>query len=134
MLGHAKLSKTFWDEALMEVAYVINISSSVPLDGDIPQRVWTYKDLQYRHLRIFGCIAYVHVARDQRGKLDPKSQQCIFLGYGDDQFKYRLLHENHTYEWTELPNRKRALRNKWVYKLKSGESGNPLRYKAGIVM
>ena len=29
-------------------------------------------------------------------------------------------HENHTYELTELPKGKRALRNKWVYKLKPG--------------
>ena len=44
------------------------------------------------------------------------------------------LHENHTYELTKLPRGKKALRNKWVYKLKPGESRNPPRYKARIVM
>ena len=44
------------------------------------------------------------------------------------------LHENHTYELTELPKGKRALRNKWVYKLKPGDAGNPPRYKARIVV
>ena len=48
----------------MTEAYVINRSPSVPLYGDIPQRVWS--------------------------KLDPKSRPCIFLGYGDDKFGYRL--------------------------------------------
>ena len=38
------------------------------------------------------------------------------------------LHENHTYELTEVPKDKRALRNKWVYKLKPGDAGNPPRY------
>ena len=36
MLVHARLSKTFWLEALMTTAYVITKSPSIPLDGDIP--------------------------------------------------------------------------------------------------
>ena len=32
MLAHAKLSKTFWAEALMTTTYVINRSPSAPLD------------------------------------------------------------------------------------------------------
>ena len=44
------------------------------------------------------------------------------------------LHENHIYELTELPKGNRALRNKWVYKLKPGDAGNPSRYKARIVV
>ena len=90
MLAHAKLPKTFWAEALMTAAYVINRSPSVPLDNDIPQRVWCGKDVSYRHLRVFGCLAYVHVSKDQRGNLDPKTWPCIFLGYGDNEFNYRL--------------------------------------------
>ena len=37
------------------------------------------------------------------------------------------LHESHTYELTKLPKGKKALRNKWVYKLKSRDGGNPPR-------
>ena len=40
------------------------------------------------------------------------------------------LHENHTYELTELLKGKMALWNKWVYKLKLKDGGNPPRYKA----
>ena len=36
-------------------------------------------------------------------------------------------HENRAYELTELPKRKRALQNKWLYKLKPGDAGNPHR-------
>ena len=32
----------------------------------------------------------MHVAKDKRGKLDPKTQPCIFVGYGDNEFGYRL--------------------------------------------
>ena len=44
--------------------------------------------MPYRHLKLFGCLAYVHVAKDKRVKLDPKSRPCIFLGDGDDEFGY----------------------------------------------
>ena len=49
------------------------------------------------------------------------------------QDKMDSLHENHTYELTELPKGKRALRNKWIYKVKPGDGGNPPRYKAPMV-
>ena len=90
MLAHAKLSKMFWAEALMTTTYMINKSPSAPLDEDVPQRVWTGKDILYRHLKVFSCLAYVHVAKEKQGRLDPKTRPCIFLGYGDDEFGYRL--------------------------------------------
>ena len=71
ILAHAKLRKNYWVEALKTVINVINRSPSVPLEGDIPQRLCTRKDVSYQHLRVFGCLAYVHIAKDQRGKLDP---------------------------------------------------------------
>ena len=70
MLAHAKLPKNYWPEALKTVVYVTNRSPSVPVGGDVPQRVWTCKDVSYRHLRVFGCLSYVHIAKDRREKLD----------------------------------------------------------------
>ena len=42
------------------------------------------------HLKIFGCVCYAHVPKDERKKLDSKSVKCIFLGYGSDVKGYRL--------------------------------------------
>ncbi|KAB5560993.1 hypothetical protein DKX38_005950 [Salix brachista] len=53
-------------------------------------RVWNGKDVSYDHLRVFGCKAFVHIPKDERSKLDVKTRQCIFLGYGLDEFGYRL--------------------------------------------
>ena len=45
----------------------------------------------YAHLRVFGCEAYAHVPKELRQKLDPKSQKCIFIGYGTEgEMGYRL--------------------------------------------
>ncbi|GMJ10476.1 hypothetical protein HRI_004716700 [Hibiscus trionum] len=54
-------------------------------------RVWFGKDVSYDHLRVFGCKTFVHVLKDERSKLDAKTRQCIFIGYGlDGEFGYRL--------------------------------------------
>lgn len=90
MLSNAKLPKSFWAEAMRTAVDLINLSPSVPLDGDIPERVWMGKDVSFKHLRVFGCRAFVHIPRDERSKLDVKSKECIFLGYGDENFGYRL--------------------------------------------
>jgi hypothetical protein len=69
---------------------LINLSPSIPLNCDFPQRVWTGKDVSFEHLRVFGCWAFVHVPRYERSKLGSKAKQCIFLGYGHEEFGYRL--------------------------------------------
>ncbi|PKI48889.1 hypothetical protein CRG98_030737 [Punica granatum] len=81
MLSQAKLSKSFRGEAMMTTVDLINLTPSVALDGDVPQQVWTVKKVSYKHLRVFGCRASVHIRRDERSKLDTKAKQCIFLGY-----------------------------------------------------
>ena len=88
MLSHAKLRKSYWAE--YTIVYLINKSPSVPLKGDVPQRVWIGREISYQHLRVFGCLVYTHVAKDQRSKLDNKSKPCISMGYSEDEFGYRL--------------------------------------------
>ena len=60
------------------------------------------------------------------------THNCKWLSVMEDEMD--SLHENHTYELTELLKGMRELWNKWVYKLKPGDSGNPPRYKARIVV
>ena len=74
MLSHAKLSKSFWGEAMRIVADLINPSPLVPLDGDVLERVWIGKDVCYNHLRVFGYRAFIHIPRDERSKFDGQSK------------------------------------------------------------
>ena len=39
---------------------------------------------------MFECKACVHVPKDERSKLDVKTKQCIFIGYGQDDFGCRF--------------------------------------------
>ena len=90
MLSHSKLPKSFWGEAMRTSIDLINLSPPIPLKGDAPERVWTRKDVSYDHLRVFGCRAFIHIPKDERSKLDVKAKPCIFLGYGHEEFWYRL--------------------------------------------
>ena len=38
----------------------------------------------------FGCEAFVHINKENRTKLKAKSKKCTFIGYGVDDFGYRL--------------------------------------------
>jgi hypothetical protein len=46
---------------------------------------FTCNKLDVSHLRVFGCIAYVHVLDEKRSKLNPKVEKCIFMGYSSKQ-------------------------------------------------
>ncbi|KAE8654393.1 hypothetical protein F3Y22_tig00117048pilonHSYRG00173 [Hibiscus syriacus] len=87
---HAGLPKFLWAEAINTTAYLINHGPSVPLDGRIPEEVWSKKEINLSHLRVFGCISYVHRDSAERSKLDAKSNKCAFVGYGGDEFGYRF--------------------------------------------
>ena len=76
--------------AKLTTVHTINLSPSVPLEGDIPQRAWAGKDVSYKHLRVFGCRAFVHIPRDERFMVAKPTKQCIFLGYSEDKFGYRF--------------------------------------------
>jgi len=65
-------------------------------DGS-PGSMWTIsksmdgKQVKLLHLRVSGCITYVHVNDNERSKLDVKSKICTFLGYGGDQSRAYIV-------------------------------------------
>jgi len=87
----------FWSETMKTTVSMINLSPSVPIDFDVTDKVWKQKDVFYVYLRVFGCKAFVHGFRDGRYKLDNKTKQCVFQGFEDDEFGYRLrVHKEST--------------------------------------
>ena len=56
----------------------------------MPEEVWRGKEVQISHLKVFGCVSYVHIESDARNKLDVKSKKCFFNGYGDEEFGFRF--------------------------------------------
>lgn len=90
MLRMAKLPKSFWAEAVQTTWYLINRSPSIPLNFVIPKEVWSRRKVSYSHLRVFGCKTFAHISKENRQKLDDKSTPCIFVGYSNAVFGYKL--------------------------------------------
>jgi hypothetical protein len=69
---------------------LINRGPSVPLGQRLPEEVWSGKEVNLSHLKVFGCVSYVYIESDACSKLDAKSRKCYFIGYGDEAFGYRF--------------------------------------------
>ncbi len=81
MLNEKNLLNYFWAEAVATVVYIMNRTPTAAVHGMTPEETFTGKKPNVSHLRVFGCIAYVHVPDEKRSKLDPKVEKCIFIGY-----------------------------------------------------
>ncbi|CAL2268732.1 unnamed protein product [Prunus armeniaca] len=86
--------KSYWGEAVLTAAYLINRMPSQVLKFQTPLQVFTAacSPSIVNHLppRVFGCISFVHLHHS--GKLDPHSLKCIFLGYSATQKGYKCYH------------------------------------------
>ncbi|KAK2988297.1 hypothetical protein RJ640_011968 [Escallonia rubra] len=84
------------NRAVMDTAvYLINWSPASALYGGIPEEEWLGKPVNYFFLKVFGCIVYAHIDKEERKKLDFKSHKCVSIGYGGDKYGYRLWEYKH---------------------------------------
>ena len=90
MLLDAKMPHRFWAEAISTAVYLRNRSPTSTVKGATPHQAWFGQKPRVDHLRVFGSTAYMHVPRDERGMLDPKSRKCTLVGYGNVQKGYRV--------------------------------------------
>ena len=67
---HVGLSKTFQADAVSTAAYLINRGPSVLMEFRLPGEVWRGKEVKFSHLKVFGCVFYVHIDSDTRSKLE----------------------------------------------------------------
>ena len=68
MLSSAGIGQEFWAEAVETACYLVNRSPTSALIDKTPQEVWIGKKPSIKHLKFFGCDAYVHVPKEKRSK------------------------------------------------------------------
>ena len=94
MLCESGLPKRFWAEALNTATYIRNRSPTRSVLNMTPHEAFTGEKPTVSHLKVFGCLTYAHIPKDERKKLDPKAREAIFLGYGTNVKGYRLYDVN----------------------------------------
>uniref|UniRef100_A0AAV1U369 Integrase catalytic domain-containing protein n=1 Tax=Peronospora matthiolae TaxID=2874970 RepID=A0AAV1U369_9STRA len=90
MLHHAKLDKCFWAEAAMTAVYVKNRLPSPKIPHKTPFEIVYNSKPSVKHMRIFGCQAYILTPKEKRLKWDPKARAGLFLGYEEVSKAYRV--------------------------------------------
>ena len=69
----AKLPGYLWTEVINTANYIVNRSPTSANLGKTPEERYTGKIPNVTHLKIFGSIAFVHIPKTDRKKLDTKT-------------------------------------------------------------
>ncbi|CAA7030830.1 unnamed protein product [Microthlaspi erraticum] len=76
----AQLPIEYWGECILTAGYLINRTPSILLKSKTPFEMLYGHAPGYKHIRVFGCLAYAHNL-DKGDKFASRSRRCIFLGY-----------------------------------------------------
>jgi len=92
LLIDAQLTTEFWAEAVACACYLKNISPHRRIQTT-PYELWYKRKPNIEHLKVFGCLVYVHIPKEARpsySKLKPRAWQGIFVGYTNSTNQYRI--------------------------------------------
>lgn len=77
MLLHARLSTTYWAEAVATATYLVNRLPSKSVGGQIPYTLWTGRKPTLKHVRVFGSPAYVYAPATRGQKFAARSESMF---------------------------------------------------------
>uniref|UniRef100_A0A2N9IGY8 Integrase catalytic domain-containing protein n=1 Tax=Fagus sylvatica TaxID=28930 RepID=A0A2N9IGY8_FAGSY len=95
LLIGAHVPSRYWDDAVATAVHLLNRMPTKVLTFQTPLKVLSnhvpLPTVLMIPPRIFGCVAFVHLHKNQRTKLDPCAVRCLFLGYGLHKKGYRCF-------------------------------------------
>ena len=95
MWHHTGLSNGFWIYAVKAKIHTYNITPIKCADYKTPKELWSGQKPDISHLRVFRCLAWVHILKKRRHKLQPKSRAMIFIGYEPGSKGYQFWDTAH---------------------------------------
>ncbi|WJX19224.1 hypothetical protein P8452_08938 [Trifolium repens] len=93
MLHAQKLPYHFWAEAMHTTCHIHNRVTLRKGTKATQYELWKGRKPTVNDFHVFGTVCYVLVDREQRRKLDPKSDECIFMGYSVNSRAYRVYNK-----------------------------------------
>ncbi|CAA7031737.1 unnamed protein product [Microthlaspi erraticum] len=92
MLFHSEVPLIYWVEAFAAASFIGNMLPSSALNNVSPHECLFKTKPDYSSLRVFGAACYPHLRPLAHNKFDPRSLQCVFLGYSSQYKGYRCLY------------------------------------------
>jgi len=95
MISWSGLADSFWAEAVATATYLKNRTPTrglehVTREFHRPFEGWFGRAPDLGHLRVWGCVAMVHVPAEKTKKLDGRSEKCVFVGYSLTEKQYKV--------------------------------------------
>ncbi|SOV09664.1 uncharacterized protein UDID_19278 [Ustilago sp. UG-2017a] len=96
MMRTHKLPQTFWPFTADAAAFVKNVIPNI--EGHIPYSAFYDKDPKkpFNLLQTFGCLAWVHIPKVKRKKLDDTTIPAIFVRYDKEHKGWKVVSQNHS--------------------------------------
>ena len=89
MLHDQGLPLFLWAEACNIAVYLQNRSPHCALGNVTLEEAFTGEKPHVGHLRIFGCLTYSYIPKQQRMKLEPMAKKGTFMDYSKTSKAYR---------------------------------------------
>ncbi|KAJ9561787.1 hypothetical protein OSB04_006947 [Centaurea solstitialis] len=93
MLAYSKLPMFLWAEAVDTACYTQNRSIVNNRFGKTPYELINNQVPNIGHFKVFGCRCFVMNDREDRHKLQAKSDEAIFIGYSKNSIAYRVYNK-----------------------------------------
>lgn len=91
MLHAKKLPYHFWVEAMNTACYIVNRVTIRFGTSATLYELWKGRKPTVKYFHVFGSKCYILADREQRRKMDPKSDEEIFLRYSANSRAYRVF-------------------------------------------
>ena len=81
LLAQAQIPNTYWTYAIQTTVNLINLLPTAVLQFQSPWSILNHKPPDLSQLKVVGCACYPFLRPYTTHKLDPRTKECIFLGY-----------------------------------------------------
>jgi transposase InsO family protein len=83
MMFDQDLPNSLWAEATSIALYIKSRCPHAILKDKTPEEVFSGIKPEVGHLRIFGCLVYIHVPKEKRTKIESSGKKGVFVGYSE---------------------------------------------------
>jgi hypothetical protein len=93
IMFHSHCYPAFYSYAILFMTFVLSRSLSPSSSTHTPLELFTKSKPSFSRMHTFGCDVHFFIHDAHRNKLEPKSQEGIFLGYVSYNPRYHLIYD-----------------------------------------